>query len=370
MASPTDLDEIDRELASFGKGEELLQAVLLRAREAAPQDLPGVDAALAELGVATDALVAVPTEARPRAQTVPPNGARAVPATWAREERVEPVPDDASGLVEVPEEVLRSEALPPVLELPDAPLARDARASAADAFEDTTDIRDPNSLEDEILGDGAPESDEIITGEVALDAPSSAPDERASASAKTRDDAPLASLFDDAPAPDELEAAAGSGGLADLFDDEDLARPEAEPAAHEDLADLLSPELQSELAAAGQAHEEEPEQTAIFTSDEVRALRSSAAPPRAEERAMDEQLDALVSDSLSEAVEPAEMPASGDFELMIDEDVLVLDDDGDLEVEEDASAAGAGADEGSERPPGSPSQPPPKGFFSRILNRK
>jgi hypothetical protein len=342
MASLTKLDEIDRELESFGKGDELLGAVLRDARAAAPQGLDAIDAALAELGVA------IP----PRARTVPPEGARARPATWERPARSEPPPEDGSGLVEVPEEVLRAEALPAVLELPEASSA----PREADRFDDSTDVRDPSSLEDELFG-----GDEPATGETGLE--DASPSEQR-ASATTREDRPLADLFDDAPS---VEAAAdGSGGLADLFDDEDLSRPEAEPAAHEDLSDLLSPELQSELAADGLASlEEEPERTAIFTSEEVRAIRSSAAPPRAEERALDAQLDHLVGDALSEPIEPAEMPMSGDFELMIDEDVLVLDDDG--EVADDEVA---GEHASPDAPQGSPSQPPPKGFFSRILNRK
>ncbi|MDQ3031578.1 MAG: hypothetical protein M3Y87_04115 [Myxococcota bacterium] len=386
MGSREKLGEIDRELESFGKDDETLAAVLRVARERAPSGLQAVDEALAELGVVGRAVApAVPRREEARVRTVPPEGASAKPATWEREARVEPIPDDASGLVELPEELLRAEALPPVLELdaeipaeivPSASsksassksassksvMRRAASAPEPEPFEDTTDIRDPNSLEDELLA----QDDLAPTGEIALsiDEPSSAP---------TREEGTLADLFDDAPEAEPI-AADGSGGLADLFDDPDGSRPEAEPGAHEDLSDLLGAELQSALdgseplesmraAALPLEEEAEPEHTVIFASDEMRAMRNSSAPSPAAS-ALDAQLDALVGEPL--AVEPAEMPHSGDFELMIDEDVLVLDD---AELEQGETSA-APSDEGSDRPPATSPSQAPQGFFSRILNRK
>lgn len=416
MGSLEKLGEIDLELDSFGKTEELLGGVMRLAREHAPQGLEAIDVALAELGVA------VPTEVRRRVETVLPVGGDAKPGTWERPERTEPFPDEGSGLVDVPEEVLRAEPLPAVLELDPEILGASPQPAPAeqvqleqvqleqmqaeqpsteptsfeaaqaepesfdltvDAFDDTTDIRDPQSLETEILV-----AEEHDTGEMAL--ASSASSEvavtRDAPLADLFDDvlpasdvppssppegAPLSNLFDDSLASDlfddslalEQGGAPIDGGLADLFDES--VRPEAEPAAHEDLSDLLSTELRSAMdeSELGSLEEDEPEQTAIFTADEVRALRSSP-PPDVEDGSLDAQLDALVGEPIEDA------SSSDDFELMIDEDVLALEDAEreDAELEGDPAATAEGIARPSQAP-GSPSQPP-KGFFSRILNRK
>ncbi|UJR79554.1 hypothetical protein [Sandaracinus amylolyticus] len=471
MGTPERLADVDRELASFGKSDELLGAVIQRARDGAPSALDAIDAVLDGLSersrsepapAEATAPVAEPPRARPptpppparpltakppprppaparapssfprpasipaapRVETVPPPGMVAKPATWERPAPIEPPPEDGSGLVELPDEILRGAALPPVLELDveDPPAARrpieppveeeptDAspaiaarvaaiRAAAAqardippaparapsvrpprppseapvpdttppgapavEAFEDTTDVRDPNSLENALLT-----SDEVIgeepTGEVVLPPPA------------TRDDRPLANLFDDA-----APASVAPGPLADLFDD---PRPEAEPAAHQDLADLLGADLQEALAAGGHGADgsrpldDDGDATALF--GDPLAPRSSL-PPRPPGDVLDAQLDSIVGDSLSNAVEPSDMPPSGEFELMIDEDVLVLDD---LELGEGESSVGS-SDDGEGRiprsqipPPLPSSQPPPpppgtqpKGLISRLLNRK
>ncbi|AKF07841.1 hypothetical protein [Sandaracinus amylolyticus] len=468
MGTPERLADVDRELASFGKGDDVLGAVIRRARDAAPSSLDAIDAVLDGLSERrseppqperTEAAAPEPARARPptppppprpltarppppparpassfprpasipaapRVETVPPPGMIAKPATWERPAPIEPPPEDGSGLVQLPDELLRGAALPPVLELDadDPPTAtrnappveeeptdaspaiaarvaairaaaaqardipppprraasvRPARApseapapdttppgAAAEAFEDTTDIRDPNSLENALLS-----SDEVIgeepTGEVALPP-------------LTRDDRPLANLFDDAsiaPPPGSV----APGALADLFDD---ARPEAEPAAHQDLADLLGADLQEALAAGGHGLDgsrplDDDDATALF--GDPLAPRSSL-PPRPPGDVLDAQLDSIVGEPMSNAVEPSDMPPSGEFELMIDEDVLVLDD---VELGEGESSVGSSDDgEGriprSQIPPAMPSSAPPppppgtqpKGLISRLLNRK
>lgn len=408
------LAEIDRELASFGKADDVVDDVVRRARAEAPGSLDAVDAVLEGLGTTREvsAQLARPPRApasRP-VETVAPPGAVARPATWDRPERSDPPPDDASGMVELPEELIRREALPPVLELdggsetlpseaalaeadapvpssdaeaedesPDTtpPAAQSVRPPAlGDAYEDTTDVRDPNSLENAILLS----SDEVAaaepTGEVSI---------------PTRDERRLSGLFDDAPAP-SLAPPESPGGIADLFDDPafaDGARPEPEPGAHQDLSDLLGADLQEALAASPGDDgarpieldgDDEPDRTALFTAEDAQAIRSSL-PPRSPDERLDAQLDALVDEPLSPAVELSDMPPSGEFELMIDEDVLVLDDadsDGDIAAASDDARqprAQTPPPPPSQMPPpppkGSPpSQPPPKGLMSRLLNRK
>lgn len=352
------LAEIDRELDSFGKDEGELRDVLARARQVAPGGLDEVDAALEGLAEGVSVLPAIP----PRVETQAPPGASARPASWDERAVLADVPDDASGIVELPEEELRRESLPPVLSLPDEPTV-DAAALAEDVL--------AGALEDDALLAGAlapeeaaveelpvelePDATAFAAGDgssLELDIAGELADVLSGSDGAAVGDRSLEALFDDTSLPPPGGDDLGSGGLADLFESD---RPEAEPGAHQSLADLLTPELRAELASEGLAPEPEEESTSLFSADEMRAIRESAAPD---------------APSLPVAEAGA---SSGEFELMIDEEMLELDAD-------EPPVAAAPAKKPTMPPPPpmpsvlppSGSQPPPdqKGFFSRMLNRK
>ncbi len=109
------LAEIDAELATFGKSDEVLAAVVARAREIAA-DLSGDDA-LAELLEGREEAVKAAYEAAKANLPVRPAPPRSpVPAPKAGFDEEEA----GSGTVELPEAELRQAGLPPVLELGDA----------------------------------------------------------------------------------------------------------------------------------------------------------------------------------------------------------------------------------------------------------
>lgn len=373
MGSLERLAEIDRELDSFGKADDLLDGVVRRARDEAKLTPDRADAELAALAEQARTPIAasaagVATNGAPRVQTLAPPGESARPASWDRPGPPAEIPEDASGLVEVPEEVLRREELPPVLEL--------------------------EGIAPATGGGGAPSG--AAGGSDAAGAASEGP---GTDPPRAATEGGLADLFESDPLdgsrpPGESGAAAQADGLADLFDEPSASdRPEAEPGAHEGLADLLDSDLAAELGLsehsthAGDAGEAdaplEPEPTSVLTAAEVHAIRGSVSSEPAElDAELDAQLDGMregapaddaraigESASESEPLEPSEMPST-EFELMIDEDVLVLDDEGDVEASADEPARPATSPPPAPTSGSSASQPPPKGFFSRILNRK
>lgn len=339
MADAARLAEIDRELDSFDKNQDVLRDVVGRAVADSPRGLEAADAVLEGLGAPLDSgSFAAHTRdevSRQPIESLVPTGMTARPAEF--DEPVEPreIPEEASGLVELPENVIRETEMPAVLALgqgaESAPNDEAAHPfEAGELASENTDIRHADQLADsDLFGDAA--SPDLGGG--------------------TLDD-----LFDDVPRPSSPD------GFADPFFEE----PATGEAALRDIGDDLG------------SLPDEPEHTALFSAAEIQAIRSSGPPPPKappEERALDAQLDALVSEPMSDVVEPDELPPSGEFELLVDEDVLVIDD---ADVVSDSELIMPQTPSSAAPPPPLPSSAPPaeegeegdkKGFFSRILNR-
>ena len=329
MADAARLAEIDRELDSFDKHEDVLRDVIGRAVADSPRGLDAADAVLEGLGAPLESgSFGAHTRDDPTPapiESLVPAGMSARPAEFDEPVSPREIPDEASGLVEVPENVILETEMPAVLALDQK--AADEPAHPFETGElaaENTDIRHADQLAD-------------------------------------------SDLFGDAAASD-----VGGGTLDDLFDD--VPRPSAPDGFSEPLFEEEHPTGEAALVGLDEVADE-PEHTALFSAAEIQAIRSSG-PPKAppEERALDAQLDALVSEPMNDVVEPDELPPSGEFELLVDEDVLVIDDadvvsDSELIMPQSPSSAA---------PPPPPSSAPPaeegeegdkKGFFSRILNR-
>ncbi len=294
------LSEIDSALASFGKSDAVVADVIARARRAAPRE--DIDRLFAELGAP---MPRIPVE------SLAPAGLRARPAEWNEPVAPVEIPDDASGVVDVPDEALREHDMPAVL---------------------------------------------------AIDVPSEVAPRTERPAEEGRDELSADALFEEPPT-GTTDAPRGPS-LDELFDDVRLSSPDAQ-----DLSDIIASEPPPPPSSASRVDIDEPDATNIFTAEEVAAIRSSMRPPPPPAAALDQQLDELVGD-VPETMELAEMPLSGDFELLVDDDVLVLDDS-----EPRSDPPVTASSQPPPPPPATKSSAPPeseaeRSFFSRLLNRK
>jgi hypothetical protein len=392
------LADVDRELDAFRKGDQVLEGVRERAR-ALVRTISELDAALdaigegithpsmAERAIAERASAERASAERAsaerasaersiaeRAMRTPGAGVRTPDQDTPRVEEVRELshPEHAAEIELPPDSEPPTHVEPrarqePILELEGAPL---------DGSDDTTDIRDPNSLE-------MPLASELDAGHGSGRAPAALPPRQRPTPrpvdplTDTAVAGSLDHLFDDAPI-ESVRPSAPSGGLADLFGtgipiDED---------------DYL--------------HRDE---TSILSDDEVHALRRSSAPASSRdiaghvgfEASLEAELEGLLAEPLAESSERVQ---SGDFEVVIDEDgeePLLADDtqaidhetvsamEAEVSARESARPAASAPPSASAPPPATASsppastyptsttsRPPPKGggFFSRILNRK
>ena len=360
--------------------------------EPTPQEAPRVEAVS---GSAT--AVHATTREPASVESVVPTGMHARPASWTPPPPAPDAPTDGSGLMELPEEELRRSDLPPVLSLaPPAPIATSSVAeleprpavppgppdeTRSEVVAVTSDLSAPASSVDEPLRVSSPAL-ELELADLGTVSGESAPLTADDITAQRAVAAPRAMDFDQLfgvtppPPPPDLEPAAPTSnsddGFADLFRDDAGSSP---PAARSD-----APRARGG-GATDTSEGDAPENTALFSAEEMLAIRSSLPPPRMSE--LDLQVDEVVSDRISETVEPSEPLPSGEFELLVDEDVLVLDDTGavdELPPAKPPKSQLPPPPPKSQLPPPTPKSRPPserpdgsgggKGFFSRILNRK
>lgn len=320
------LEDVDRELATFGKSEDVLRAALERAvtlRRALGGALSDVDAELAAIHALDGAAVGAAVESR-----VPP-GASARPISWeeARRPSARPPVEDGSGALDVTE--LKGGEVPPVLSPgSDRPPLSAETALYIDPPTHPPPLApppaEPLALEpDPELGDLSPEVPVVRPPTQPPPAP------RPAAIAPPSTDTLLAEMLDQ---PDEEEPAPPPPPPP--APPPSVAEDEARGAVAAFMAD------DRDFAALAGA-DEEPERTVMMRAEALR-------PPIAE---------------ASDEVE--------DFEIDIDEDVVVL------EEEEPAEEASAQSQKSRPPPPppsrppetprSRPPEPPGKGFLSRIL---
>lgn len=154
---------------------------------------------------------------------------------------------------------------------------------------------------------------------------------------------------------------AGSG-LADLFDEDEVV-PVQEPASDGGLADLFEAEASAEPTAVGNLADLFGESEELRLSDpelEAEAVPSAAPPADTfldpfsdEDDEVTGHFSAEAMARIERAAQQQEAEAEDDFELLVDDDVLELD-----EVEEITE----GDDE--------PEQPKKPGLFGRLLGKK
>lgn len=292
-------EAVDRELADFGKSEQELALVAQRAR-ALRGELDDLDAELAGLGEGLD-------QARIEAAAAAKAWARTAVAPPASPRDDDDVP---SGLLQIPEAELREAKLPPVLDLnehdrisqPPGPFADEhTDLVSREALDEVEPPRDAPARMSDIAGLSV---DELFADAEA--APSSAP-------------GGLADLFDDEE--DEDQSPAPSGDLADLFDDEDPLR-----ASDPGLASLESLEASTQIplddADSGELAEPAEALGGLFGEDD----EESTGVVRADEiHAMEEGVQG--AEDVPIPFEDIEELGSGEFELLVDEDVLAFDDE-------------------------------------------
>ena len=321
-------EAVDRELAEFGKSEQELVLVAQRARELRGA-LDDVDAELAGLGEGLDqarieAAGAAKAWARSAVQA-PAVQAPAVQAPAMRAPASVPTSRDdgdiPSGLLEIPEEELRDAELPPVLDLNEHDRISQPPASFPNEH---TDLVSADGLHE---GADATHDAPVRMSDIAgLSVDELFADAEASPPAATGG---LADLFDDE---EEVEdSSALAGGLADLFDDEDPLR-----ASDPDLASLESLEASSQIpleasdldaasdleAGAPEPMGAEPHLGGLFGENDE---ESTGVVPAAEIHAMEE--GAEPAHDVPIPFEDIEELGSGEFELLVDEDVLAFDDE-------------------------------------------
>lgn len=338
--TPERLQEIDEELASFGKSDAQLAAVVTRARALAAE----AEGDLAELVEGLDAARAAAVASaradvkRATADLAPPPLAPQPPP---------PEEEEGSGLVEIPEEVIRQESLPPVLDLNEHDRMSE-RPPPEPFAPESTDVHSAEDIERAIASSAPPPP----TADGSSDIAGLSVDE----------------LFADAEPTASPSTTDSDGGLADLFDEEELRlsdpdgfqglegqlEPEFElgPRIGEDeeeATDLVSAEELAQFPLVGQERddeEEEEESTMLFSVDELRDIQAETkggAP---------------------------EVESGDDFELLVDEDVLELDVD-DAPVRSvppppPAAASSSDDDDDGEGESGKGGG----GLISRILGRK
>ncbi|GAB5547705.1 MAG: hypothetical protein SangKO_074650 [Sandaracinaceae bacterium] len=343
--TPERLQEIDEELSSFGKSDEALAEVVTRARALAAE---------AEGDLA--ALVQGLDEARAAASA----SARAA-VRDAVEELTPDAPEEpeGSGLVEIPEDVIRGEALPPVLDLNehDRMSQRPPKLVEDTPFvEESTDVHSAEDIERAIVSSRPPPRD---------------------AAAGSSDIAGLSvdELFEDA----EPSAAAVSteGGLADLFDDEEELRL-SDPDGFQGLEGQLEPaEADKEFELGPPIGADEEEQTDLVRGEDLarfplvgQEYGAPSADEEQEESTMLFSVDELRDIQTENTAGEGEDLGSDDFELLVDEDVLELDMDDAPPVKRSAAppppAAASDEDDDGENGGGGKGG----GLISRILGRK
>ncbi len=311
------LSEIDRELESLGKSEQELQKVVARAKDfvASIRDL---EALLASLGAGVPLrVVASPRKPEPRS-----------------EETYTPTPPSESKLVSSDIIGLSVDELFADAEV--IPSSTPAEPGLSELFED----------------EGTSE-----TGESQA----------------------LADLFDG-----EEERAETQGELAALFDSEE---PSAEPGAQGDLAALFDGEAAPEsgddelLAEDEELRLSDPD-LEMEAVEEVEAKPRTMPPPAEDENEEEENTDFLIAREIArvEAEEArARAIASGDFEMLEDEEIFDVELEMDSEVAAEAEPRGeqeplavAATEEGPAEEVDEEDDDAPKkrGLFSRILGRK
>lgn len=342
--TPERLQEIDEELSSFGKSDEALAEVVTRARALAAE---------AEGDLA--ALVQGLDEARAAASA----SARAA-VRDAVEELTPDAPEEpeGSGLVEIPEDVIRGEALPPVLDLNehDRMSQRPPKlVEEAPFVEESTDVHSAEDIERAIESSRPPPLE---------------------AAAGSSDIAGLSvdELFEDAEP--SATTASTEGGLADLFDDEEDLRL-SDPDGFQGLEGQLEPaEAEKEFELGPPIGEDMDEQTELVRGEDLARfplVGQEYGAPTAEHEEQEESTMLFSVDELrdiqTENEADAEDLESEDFELLVDEDVLELDIDDAPPVKRSAAppppAASDEDDDGEDGGGGKGG-----GLISRILGRK
>lgn len=339
--TPEQLTEIDRELDAFGVNADALRAVTTRARELAAS-LEGDEALsslLAEASAAaaraaeraSAAVAASAPERPPLTEHVP------APRPKRPERKDDPAPAAAKRKSKKP----AKKAAPPVEAEPAPPAAAEPPRPAPTDFDDepATMVMTAATAAAQVRADSTPPAASDIAGmsvdELFADAEPAAPAAGQSAG--------LADLFADDAMPGDA-AAEPSGGLADLFADD---QPEVdEPTMVGNLADLFAESEEVRLSDVDVDASAQGPSTAVLDpfddpfSDEDDEETGHFSPA---------QMARLHAGGRAAAEEEVEVPLDdGDFELLVDEDVLELDPD-----------APAGDDE-----------PPKPGLIGRLLGKK
>lgn len=391
------LSDIDAELSAFGVSEERITAVTLSARRLRDElgaSLADLDAALVALGEGAlgegppeDLLASSPRTPPVRIESVAPPGMVAHPTSWEEARPSERPEDEAgSGLLDLSDEALRAHEVPPVLAIEREPLSQrtalyiDPPTNPPPADPSPLAVEPPapapevapapaSEVADALSLDLDPEAG-LVEPALAPSVPpvrgarpATQPPPRPSALPPRSTDDLLAEVLDapiDEPAPIEAPRPApidpSTLSVSENETGDVLAAMQAEElgvgtADFEDDGPFREPSAFGEPESFGELDDVQPERTVMMRADALHAL----LPPAAQ----------------AELAQDAE---EMDFELDIDEEVMVID-----EEEAPARAAPPSAPQGDRsRPPPPPSRPPEggksrppeppgKGFLSRLL---
>lgn len=378
------LSDIDAELAAFGVSDERITAVRATARQLRSElgaSLTDLDGALEALGAGLPSTSEAPVHMEARIESVAPPGTIARPTSWDEARPSERPEDEAgSGLLDLSDEALRSQEVPPVLAVEareplsqrtalyidpptNPPPAVEERAAEADASDALSLDLDPEAgLVEPAL---SPSVSTPSAPPVRAARPATQPPPRPSAIPPKSTDDLLAEVLDapideslDQPAP--IEAVSPPPAVVDpstlsVSENETgdvLAAMQATElgvgtADFDDEAPFQEPSTFGEPESFGELDDVQPERTVMMRADALHAL----LPPSAHtETAGSEDADGV------------------DFELDIDEEVMMIDED---EAPPAAASNRSRPPPPPSRPPeGSksrPPEPPGKGFLSRLL---